>query len=48
MDVTKGTGTVIDRMYFFFEARKYLERKGLMQDAKLVDTTKARAELAST
>ncbi|MBK9754581.1 MAG: DUF4157 domain-containing protein [Nannocystis sp.] len=46
-DVTRGTDTVVDGLYFFLEAKKYLVAKGLMRRAKLVDTTKARAEMAS-
>jgi len=47
-DVTRGTDTVFEGLYFFLEAKKYLTAQGLMQRAELVDTTKARAELAST
>lgn len=44
-DVTRGTDKVINGLYFFHAARQYLERKGLMQRAELVDTAKARAAL---
>lgn len=47
-DVTRATDTAVDGLYFFLEAKKYLTAQGLMQRAELVDTTKARAELAST
>lgn len=43
--VTGGTGEVIEGMYFYIEAKKYLVEKGLMQKAELIGTGKARAEL---
>lgn len=43
-DVAPG-GTVTNGLYFMWEAKKLLRDKGLMQSAKLIDTSQARAEL---
>lgn len=43
-DVAPG-GTVTNGLYFMWEAKKLLRDKGLMQNAELIDTSQARAEL---